>query len=57
MIKFLALGRDLGWQPLSTGKPIAFFSHKLSEMQHKFSVTELELLSIVETVKEFKGML
>ena len=26
-------------------------------MQHKYSVTKLELLSIVETLKEFKGML
>ena len=27
------------------------------EAQRKYSVTELELLSIVETLKEFKGML
>jgi hypothetical protein len=26
-------------------------------MQHKYSVTEIKLLAIVETVKEFKGML
>ncbi len=29
----------------------------ISKMQQKFSVTELELLSIVETLKEFKGMM
>ncbi len=38
-------------------RPIAFFSRKLSEMQQKYSVTEIKLLAIVETLKEFKGML
>jgi len=38
-------------------RPIAFFSRKLSTMQQKYSVTEVELLAIVETLKEFKGML
>jgi hypothetical protein len=38
-------------------RPIAFFSRKLSTMQHKYSVTKIELLAIVETLKEFKGML
>jgi hypothetical protein len=28
-----------------------------SETQQKYSVTEIELLAIVETLKEFKGML
>jgi hypothetical protein len=36
---------------------IAFFSRKLSVMQSKYSVTEIELLAIAETLKEFKGML
>jgi len=39
------------------GRPIAFFSQKLSEAQTKYLITELELLSIVETFKEFKGIL
>ncbi len=34
-------------------RPIAFFSRKLSEMQTKYSVTKIELLAIVETLKEF----
>ena len=34
-----------------------FFSRKLSPAQQKYSVTEQELLTIVETLKEFKGML
>jgi hypothetical protein len=38
-------------------RPIAFFSQKLSTMQCKYSVIEIELLAIVETLKEFKGML
>ncbi len=37
--------------------PIAFFSRKLSETQQKYSFTKIELLAIVETLKEFKGML
>ncbi len=33
------------------------FSRNLSVTQTKYSVTEIELLAIVETLKEFKGML
>jgi hypothetical protein len=38
-------------------RPIPFFSRKLSPMQQKYSVAKTELLAIVETLKEFKGML
>ncbi len=38
-------------------RPLAFFSRKLSPAQQKYSVTKQELLAIVETFKEFKGML
>ena len=34
-----------------------FFSRKLSLMQQKYKVTKQEQLAIVETLKEFKGML
>jgi hypothetical protein len=34
-------------------RPIAFFSRKPSEVQSKYSVTKIELLAIVETLKEF----
>jgi hypothetical protein len=34
-----------------------FFSRKLSGVQSKHTVTKLEILAIVETLKEFKGML
>jgi len=52
-----ALSRQLGVVIIQRSRPIHFFSRKLSETQPKYSVTELELLSIVETLKEFKGML
>jgi hypothetical protein len=38
-------------------RPIAFFSRKLSVTQTKYSVTKIELFAIVETLKEFQGML
>ena len=38
-------------------RPITFFSRKLSTAQQKYSVTEIELLAIVSTLNEFKGML
>jgi hypothetical protein len=34
-------------------RPITFFSRKLSVTQTKYSVTKIELLAIVETLKEF----
>jgi hypothetical protein len=48
---------QLGAVIVQNGRPIAFFSQKLSETQKKYSVTEQELLSILECLKEFKGML
>jgi hypothetical protein len=38
-------------------RPIVFFSRKLSETQTKYIVTKIKLLAIVETLKEFRGML
>jgi hypothetical protein len=38
-------------------RPIAFFSRKLFVTQTKYSVTKIELLATVETLKEFRGML
>ncbi len=48
---------QLGALIIQDNKPIAFFSRKLSKTQQKYSVTQIELLAIVETLKEFKGML
>jgi hypothetical protein len=39
------------------GKPIAFHSRKLKFAQTKYTTTEQELLSIVETFKEFRNIL
>jgi hypothetical protein len=48
---------QLGAVITEDNRPIAFFSRKLSKTQTKYSVTEIELLAIVETLKEFRGML
>jgi cleavage and polyadenylation specificity factor subunit 1 len=39
------------------GKPIAFYSQKLSPAQTRYTTTERELLAIVETLKEFRNIL
>ncbi len=52
-----ASSKQLGAVITQDNKPIAFFSRKLSDMQHKYSVTKIELVAIFKTVKEFKGML
>jgi transposase InsO family protein len=38
-------------------RPIAFFSRKLNSAQQKYGVGEKEMLSIVETLKEFRTIL
>ena len=48
---------QLGAVITQNGRPIAFFSRKISSPQTKYSITEQELLSTVECLKEFKGML
>ncbi len=52
-----ASSKQLGAVITQDNRPIVFFSWKLSNMQHKYSVKEIEVLAIVETLKEFKGML
>ena len=49
--------RQLGGVITQRGRPLAFFSRKLTDPQTRYTVTDLELLSIVECLKEFKGML
>jgi hypothetical protein len=38
-------------------KPLAFYSRKLTDPQMRYTVTELELLAIVETLREYKCIL
>ncbi len=49
--------KQLGAVITQDNRPIAFISRKLSDAQSKYTITELELLAIVETLKEFNGML
>jgi len=49
--------KQLGSVITQDNRPIAFFSRKRSRVQSKYTVSELELLAIVETLKEFNGML
>ncbi len=52
-----ASSTQLGAVITQDNKPIAFLSRKLSETQQNYSVTEIELLAIMDTLKEFKRML
>jgi hypothetical protein len=46
-----ALSKQLGAVITQGNKPIAFFSRKLTETQQHYSVTKIELLAIVDTLK------
>ena len=48
---------QLGAVITQNNRLLAFFSRKLNTAQQKYSMTKQELLAIVETLKEFKGML
>ena len=48
---------QLGTVIAQNNRPLAFFSRKLNTAQQKYGMTELELLAIVETLKELIGML
>jgi hypothetical protein len=39
------------------GRPIAFYSRKLTPAQTRYTTTKRELLSIVETLKDFRNIL
>jgi len=52
-----ASNKQLGSVITQNNRPIAFYSKKLSKHQQKYTVTDLELLSIVMTLKEFRSIL
>jgi hypothetical protein len=52
-----ASSKQLGAVITQDNRPIAFFSWKLSNTQHKHSVTKIQLVAIVETLKEFQRIL
>ena len=48
---------QLGAVITQDGKPLAFYSRKLSNTQTRYTTTERELLAMVETLKEYRNML
>ena len=49
--------KQLGVVISQNNKPIAFSSRKLSRSQRNYTTTEKELLTIVECLKQFRGIL
>ncbi len=52
-----ASSKQLGAVITQDNRPLVFFSQKVSNTQRKYNITKTELLAIVKTLKEFKGML
>ena len=48
---------QLGAVIMQDNKPLAFYSRKMNAAQRRYTTGEQELLSIVETLKEFKNIL
>ena len=52
-----ASNHQLGAVIIQEDKPFAFYSRKWTKTQKRYMVTEKELLSIVETLREFRTIL
>jgi len=52
-----ASNKQLGAVIMQEGKPLAFYSRKMKDAQTRYTTGEQELLSIVETLKEFRDIL
>ncbi len=52
-----ASNRQLSAAILQNGKPLIYYKRKLSSAQKIYTTTKQELLSIVETLKEFRNIL
>jgi hypothetical protein len=48
---------QLGACIIQEGRPIAYFSQKLTKSQQNFTTMENNMLSIIRTLKEFRSML
>ena len=52
-----AANLQLGLVISKENRPIAFYSRRLNSAKRRYTTTEKELLSIVETLKEFQTIL
>ena len=57
ILELTASHYQLGAVISQDNRPIAFYSRKLQPAQVRYTTTERELLSIVETLKEFRNIL